>query len=241
MTLHLITPWDAGTPATFLKNRFMPTFGCELDAHLCILYCYKRTPTSKDYLSLFANLETFLLCFYFWQTSTLSYVISLPAVSRSQDKVLEMQKVIFFHSSPYMSQVPIKIKEYPWFFGKQQLPCPPPPFASSPVHALLLKVITRRFKGIVGNETGGGIRIVANVRYLVLEHGDRYLFTFWTSSFWVQIQCPCLFVVTKWIGDFFDNRLCTANLCASIYLRVINMIDLFFLQITVIHASKPPA
>ncbi len=87
----------------YLETDFMPTFGCELDAHLCILYCYERTPTSKDYLSLFANLETFLLCFYFWQTSTLSCVISLAAVSRSQDKVLEMQKVIFFHSSPYMS------------------------------------------------------------------------------------------------------------------------------------------
>ncbi len=76
-----------------------------------------------------------------------------------------------------------------------------------------------------------GVRIVANVRYLISDHGDRYLFTFWTCSFCVQIQFPFLFVTTKWIGDYFDNRLCVANFGASIYSRVINMIDLFCLQI----------
>ncbi len=73
-----------------------------------------------------------------------------------------------------------------------------------------------------------GVRIVANVRYQVSDRGDRYLFTFWTCRFCVQIQFPFPFVITKWIGDYFDNRLCAANFGASIYLRVTNMIDLFW-------------
>jgi hypothetical protein len=72
-----------------------------------------------------------------------------------------------------------------------------------------------------------GVRIVANVRYQVSDRGDRYLFTFWTCRFCVQIQFPFPFVITKWIGDYFDNRLCAANFGASIYSRVTNMIDLF--------------
>jgi hypothetical protein len=71
--------------------------------------------------------------------------------------------------------------------------------------------------------------IVANVRYLVLDHGDRYLFIFWTCSFCLQIQFPFPFVTTTWIGDYFDNRLCTASFSASIYPHVINMIDMFCL------------
>ena len=43
----------------------------------------------------------------------------------------------------------------------------------------------------------------------------------------VQIQFPFPFVITKLIGDYFDNRLCAANFGASIYSRVTNMIDLF--------------
>ncbi len=54
-------------------------------------------------------------------------------------------------------------------------------------------------------------------------------FTFWKCSFCVQIQFPFPFVITRWRGDF--NRLCAANLGASIYSRVINMMDLFCLQI----------
>ncbi len=75
-----------------------------------------------------------------------------------------------------------------------------------------------------------GVRIVANVRYQVSDRGDRYLFTFWTCRFCVQIQFPFPFVITKWIGDYFDNRLCAANFGASIYSRVTNMIDLFCRQ-----------
>jgi hypothetical protein len=88
-------------------------------------------------------LETFLLCFYFWQTSTQSCVISLAAVSQRQDKVLEMQKVILFHSSPYVSVLLELKKTHDFLFDNN---CPAPPFPSSPVHALLIKVIIGRFK-----------------------------------------------------------------------------------------------
>jgi hypothetical protein len=76
-----------------------------------------------------------------------------------------------------------------------------------------------------------GVRIVANVWYLVSDHGDLYLFTYWrTCSFCVQIQFPFPFLITKWIGNYFDSRLCAANFGASIYSWVINTMDLFFLQ-----------
>jgi hypothetical protein len=73
----------------------------------------------------------------------------------------------------------------------------PESFLESLRNLLNSSCIFKTFKGS-RKWTRRRVRIVANVRYLVSDHGDRYLFTFWTCTFWVQIQFPFPFVTTKW-------------------------------------------
>jgi hypothetical protein len=46
---------------------------------------------------------------------------------------------------------------------------------------------------------------------MVLDRGDRGLFTIWTRSFWIKIIFPFPLSPAKWISDFFDIKGCGVN------------------------------
>ncbi len=58
---------------------------------------------------------------------------------------------------------------------------------------------------------------------MVLDRGDRGLFSVWTCSFWVKkVLFPLAPVTATWIGDYLMNKRYAQNFGLSIYLHVIN-------------------